>query len=202
MKRRRPTGEKLTYAYVTILNIGVGALFFVLLTSKQVTPIVADVMVFSNTSSMAIDVLKQQKPIVGIPGRVVVPSVGIDQTVRPGVYDSANKTWTVDSTAAFHATTTVPANNANGTTLIYGHAEWGIFGRLVEVGPGAEAYVYTPEGYRFMYVYESSRQVDPTDVSALTALGSPKLLMQTCSGPFDIYRTLVTFGLKGVTRDA
>lgn len=199
MKHRRPSGEKLTYAYVTILNIGVAVLFCVLLTPKPDMPIVADVVIVPS-AKVATEV-KQQEPITGVPERIVVPSVGIDQAVHPGIYDSTSMTWTVDSTAAFHATTTVPVNNTNGATLIYGHAEWGIFGRLPEVGPGAEAYVYTPEGYQFMYVYESSRQVDPTDVSALTSLGSPKLLLQTCSGPFNVYRTLVTFSLKGVVRD-
>lgn len=201
MRRQQAADDKLTYAYLTVLNICVVVLFAVLLTPDPIEPVVAHVMPGHDPRSSALVNQNSPEPIIGTPSRVVVSSVGIDQVIKPGAYNIHNKTWSVDSTSAFHATTTVPVNNTNGTTLIYGHAEWAIFGKLLEVTPGAEASVYTLEGHRFIYNFESSQQVTPNDVSALTSLGPPKLLLQTCSGPFDIYRTLVTFTLKAVVHD-
>ena len=183
------------------MNVGVFLLFAALLTPEP-TPIVFASTMSTRPIAVAPSSQYEKKPIIGIAERVTVPSVGIDQMVRPGAYDTTTNTWTLDSNSAFHATTTVPINNSNGTTLIYGHAERAIFGRLLEVQPGAEAMVHTFDGYRFVYSFESSRQVTPPDTSQLTAIGKPKLLLQTCSGPFDAYRTLVTFSLKEVVYDA
>lgn len=183
------------------MNVGVFLLFTVLLT-PQPAPIVFASVPPVRSAVTTLGNQHDKKPITGIAERVTVPSVGINQMVRPGVYDAAANTWTLDSDSAFHATTTVPVNNSNGTTLIYGHAERAIFGRLLEVQPGAEAMVDTIDGYRFVYSFESSRQVTPTDLSQLTVTGKPKLLLQTCSGPFDAYRTLVTFSLKEVVYNA
>lgn len=141
-------------------------------------------------------------PIIGTSTRVQVPSVGIDSTVQPGDYDAQSKTWAIDTSSAFYATVTVPVNNTNGTTLIYGHAGWGIFENLPAVGGGSQALVDTSEGYRFIYSFESSQQVAPSDVSFLTSSGPPRLVLQTCSGAFDSYRTLVTFRLTGVVKNA
>ena len=58
--------------------------------------------------------------------------------------------------------------------------------------------MYTEEGYRFEYSFESNRQVEPGDVSSLAATGPPKLILQTCSGVFDAYRTLVVFSFNKV----
>lgn len=143
----------------------------------------------------------EAKPVVGAAERVVVPSVGIDSSVREGSYDSDSDSWSIDTDSAFYATTTVPVNNTNGSTLIYGHAGWGIFDTLPKVKKGAKATVHTKEGYEFVYEFESNRQVEPTDVSALTNTGPPKLILQTCSGAFDTYRTLVTFRLKEIRDD-
>lgn len=183
------------------MNVGVFLLFAVLLTPEP-TPIVFANAMSTRPVITAPSNQYEKKPIIGIAERVAVPSVAIDQMIRPGSYDMATNAWTLDSESAFHATTTVPVNNSNGTTLIYGHAERAIFGRLLEVQPGAEAMVHTLDGHLFIYSYESSRQVAPTDTSQLTATGKPKLLLQTCSGPFDAYRTLVTFSLKEVIYDA
>lgn len=199
MKARQHNARaRLTTAYITVLNIGVVLMFAVILWPQP------EPVVIANAYSAPRGVVQQQaarKPVVGTAARVTVPSVGIDETVRSGPYDIQNKSWTIDNQSAFHADVTVPVNNTNGTSLIYGHADQNLFGRLPEVTTGAIATVYTVEGIRFTYDFESSRQVDPTDVSALTSSGPAKLLLQTCSGPFDMYRTLATFRLREVVRD-
>lgn len=199
MKHARRASDTVTYGYLASLNIGVALMFAVILAPRDTAPVVVATAIVPH--AVLSEAPQEKQPIVGTARRVVVPSVGIDQPVRQGSYTSSSESWTIDTSAAFHADVTVPVNNTNGTALIYGHAGWGIFGKLPEVQPGAEAAVYTAEGLRFMYEFESSKQVDPSDVSALTSSGPPRLLLQTCSGAFDSYRTLVTFSLKGIVRD-
>ena len=143
--------------------------------------------------------LPVKEPVIGEAERIEVPSIAIDIAVRPGTYDPNTQTWTVDDSAAFVADTTVPVNDTNGTTLIYGHAKWGIFGALPDLQPGAEAIVHAAGGSRFVYTFESVSQVEPSDLSMLTAEGEPRLVLQTCSGLFDQHRTLALFALKEVT---
>jgi len=141
------------------------------------------------------------RPTVGTANRITVPSVGIDVAVRRGGYDPSTGVWEGDEYSALHADITVPVNDSNGTTLIYGHAKWGVFGSLPGVIEGAEAVIFTEEGQRFVYEFESVAEVSPADVGMLTAEGEPKLILQTCSGWFDQYRTLVTFRFKEVLED-
>lgn len=182
------------YLPLAILNTGVALMFAVILVPSPRPPEIA----VAAAPSPQEKIQPVAKPIIGTATRVVVPTVAIDVSVREGSYDSDSESWSIDTQSAFHANTTVPINNANGTALIYGHAGWQIFETLPGAREGAEATVYTAEGYRFVYEFESNRQVEPTDVSSLTNTGSPKLILQTCSGAFDTYRTLVTFRLKGV----
>jgi len=135
---------------------------------------------------------------LGIPTRVVVPSVAIDLPVRLGSYDVASQTWTLDTSSAFYADRSVPANSSNGSTLVYGHAQQGLFARLPEITDGATAQVYTDSGKVFSYTFQSARQVTPDDTSIFSNTGAPMLALQTCSGPFDTYRTLVVFNLTKV----
>lgn len=196
-KSQATKNDKGVYVSLGLLNMSVIVTLASILTFATMP---VSTVVLADSPGIVAKTPKQQKAIVGTPVRVTVPSVGIDINVRPGVYDAQYGTWNVDDSSAFHATMTVPANNANGTTLIYGHAIWGVFGTLPSTAAGAEAFVYTREGYTFQYAFQSSKQVVPTDVSDLTTTGEPRLLMQTCSGPFDAYRTLVAFELKGVVR--
>jgi len=165
-------------------------------------PTMPEVAMYTPAPSVKLKEVPTRAPIIGTSTRVQVPSAGIDSVVRAGDYDAQSKTWAIDTSSAFYATVTVPVNNTNGTTLIYGHAGWGIFENLPAVTDGAQALVDTSEGYRFIYSFESSQQVAPSDVNFLTASGPPRLVLQTCSGAFDSYRTLVTFRLTGVIKNA
>ncbi|MGH7218691.1 MAG: sortase [Candidatus Microsaccharimonas sp.] len=205
-KIRTKKTEYSTYAYLALLNTSVVVMVAVLLGAmskpQQVQALAVEPIGFSSTvTAPDVAVAIPVQPVTGTARRVSVPSIGIDNSVQSGSYDVDTHSWVISSSSAFHADTTVPVNNTNGSTLIYGHAEWPLFGKLPEVREGAEAYVYTEEGLRFSYVFESKQQIDPNDVSALTATGPPKLLLLTCSGAFDAYRTLVVFQLTGVMSD-
>lgn len=131
--------------------------------------------------------------VVGTPTRIVVPSLDIDLVVDVGSYDARNRTWTIGSANAYYADPSLPANDSNGRTLIYGHAQPQVFGRLPKIQPNAEAIVYTDNGLIFRYSYESVKEVIPTDTSVFSAEGPPTLILQTCTGDWDAYRGLFSF---------
>lgn len=136
----------------------------------------------------------------GTPTRLSVPSLGINLAVQVGVYDAPTMSWTVDNVHAYYANMSVPINDHNGTTLIYGHAQAPVFARLPEIQPGANATVVTDNGYRFQYRYVAMTQVTPTDVGVLRVDGPPTLVLQTCMGVWDAYRGLFSFELQSVEK--
>lgn len=138
------------------------------------------------------------KTISGIPTRLTINSLGLDLAVKVGSFNQANVSWTLDDYNAYFADSSVPANNSNGVTLIYGHAREPVFSRLTALRPGARAVVTADNDVSFEYVYDSVREVLPTDVSLFTPEGSPRLILQTCSGPWDRYRSLYTFTYERV----
>ncbi len=198
MKKKPTQHRRYAYGVMAVFDIGITALFGMILLAQPTTQVMAATTPI--VASQKPVVIEQRKAVIGTPNRIVVPDIAIDNNVRPGAYNPDDASWTIDNQSAFHADVSVPANDNNGVTFIYGHADWTVFGRLPDASEGMEAVVYTNEGITFEYRYESSRQVDPSDVSILTSDGPPKLVLQTCSGPFDAYRTLVTFYLEKVSK--
>lgn len=131
--------------------------------------------------------------ITGKPVRVVVPDVGIDVDVGEGSFDPATQEWSLSDNLAYHANASVPVNDNNGTTLIYGHARPTMFESLKNVTAATEVHVYTDNSKIFVYRFASVREVVPTDTSIFTQAGPPTLVLQTCSGPWDQYRALYSF---------
>ena len=195
MKKTASNG-KTTYGVIAAINLCVFGMFAVMLSPipspARNEPLVA-------IAPKGISGPELTKINLGIPTRVVVSSVNIDLPVRTGSYNSTDQTWTLDTQSAFYADRSVPVNDSNGSTLIYGHARFGLFARLPEISEGATAEVYTDSGKVFSYTFTSSRQVKPDDTSIFINSGAPTLALQTCSGPFDIYRTLVSFSLSEVS---
>lgn len=133
----------------------------------------------------------------GVPTRVVVPDLGMDIPIASGTFDPNTEEWTLSDTSAYYATFSVPVNDSNGTTLVYGHARPTMFEPLQNVAPGTLAQIYTDNGKVFTYTFSDMHEVVPTDTSVLTDVGSPKLVLQTCSGPWDMYRALYSFNYQG-----
>jgi len=196
MKKRQALSSRLAYSAISVINLCVVGLF-VAIFLPQTTLVRTDTFVAVSPKRLTGPELA--KINIGIPTRVVVESVGIDLPVRTGSYDPSDNTWTLDTQSAFYADRSVPANDSNGSTLIYGHAQFGLFAKLPEIVGGATAQVYTDSGKVFTYTFASSRQVKPDDTSIFVNSGAPSLALQTCSGPFDIYRTLVSFNLSEVS---
>ena len=136
--------------------------------------------------------------VQGIPVRIAVPSLGIDLPVRTERYDEASGTWPVDNSGAFYADTSVPVNDNNGVTLIYAHAQSGLFDVLPSINADAEALVTTDNGHIFHYRFASMQAVDPGDVSVFRVSGPPQLVLQTCTGDWSQYRALFNFNLQSI----
>lgn len=211
MKRRLAKQRAFMWSAVLTINCLVGLMFVVIFTSIPITDSATIVSVAPKDSRqlaldsvveagrsqavepIAVEARKAPAPRVGVPVRVEVPFVGINLQVLNGSYDEASQAWTLNDTDAFYADRTVPVNTSNGSTLVYGHATSAVFGRIGELAEGSTAIIYTANNFEFRYEFESSRQVTPDDATVFDINGPPTLVLQTCAGPFDVYRTFVTF---------
>lgn len=197
MKQRRyHTRRKPVYTAIILLDACVAATLLMVL-ALQSQPATADMASMAVITQPVAPVARAAKQ--GLPVRVVVAGADIDVAVKTGSYRPEDDSWTLDESSAFYADRTVPANSSNGTTLIYGHGTASIFANLPLIRERAVAKVYTDNGLIFTYTYQSSRQITPADTSLLVETGPPTLLLQTCSGAFDAYRTMAVFALTGVT---
>ncbi|MDB5168403.1 MAG: hypothetical protein JWO55_661 [Candidatus Saccharibacteria bacterium] len=181
------------YSAAGLLNLAVGVMFY----TVNLTPI----PVLATTPTPPRPVIRKTIPATqGIPIRVVVPAAAIDLPVKVGSYNPDNASWDVDMDNAYYADVSMPVNNSNGTTLIYGHAQSAIFETLPQIQPATEAIIYTDTGYTFHYQHTSSRLVIPTDVSVFTANGPPNLVLQTCIGAYSEWRGLYSFKLVAIKK--
>ncbi len=140
-----------------------------------------------------------KKVISGVPERIVIPSLSLDIRVKTGSFNPRTKQWTISDKAAYYANYSVLPNNASGTTLIYGHARWGLFGALPDLTQHADVYLHTKNKQIFHYKYVSSVVVEPDNTDIFSSNGKPQLVLQTCSGTWSQYRALYRFSLVNVT---
>jgi LPXTG-site transpeptidase (sortase) family protein len=179
------------YGLIGLLNLAVGVMFYVI----NITP----TPVLASPQPRVHPVITKPIPATqGIPTRVVIPSLSIDLPVAVGSYDPEAASWTVDTTKAYYADVSMPINNSNGTTLIYGHAQSTVFETLPQIQTGAETIIYTDTGFAFHYQLASVQEVQPSDVSVFTSAGPPKLVLQTCIGAYSELRALFSFRLVSI----
>lgn len=180
------------YSLIMMLNCGVAVMFWAVSTPPPA---------FAASEGMIVQPIQRLKyTLQGVPNRLVIESIGVDLPVQIGTYDQSSGEWTVGDDSAYFADNSVPPNNSNGTTLIYGHAKAPIFASLSGLQAGAKADVYTSNGRVFHYIYQSVDNVDPNDTSIFRVSGPPELTLQTCTGPWDMYRALYHFQLNGANK--
>jgi hypothetical protein len=140
--------------------------------------------------------------IAGRPVRLVIPASAIDVPLDEGYYDTSTGTWTLSGYYAEFAMVSALANNVGGETFIYGHNNDFVFGSLRHNTPpiGAEALLYTDNGHIFAYSFESVTSLSPNDTSVLEYSGPPILLIQTCTGSLNEWRTEYTFQFNRVVQ--
>ena len=150
------------------------------------------------TTSITKPVSTEPSVIQGYPTEFMVPSLNMDLSVIPGVYNPKTKTWTLSLDKVQYAVMTPEPNNQSGNTFIYGHYRKEVFARLHTIKSGAQAIVKTSNGHTFYYQLASVRTTSPNDVSVFDYVGKPIMTVQTCTGVFFQNRQLFTFDLVKV----
>lgn len=143
--------------------------------------------------------VRPRPAIQGQPVHLSIPSLNIELSVKPGRYNVSTASWTIDHSGAYHADTSMPVNESNGTTLIYAHAQSGLFDTLHNIAPGAQITVASNTGHIFTYTYVGLSEVTPNDTSVFRSDGPPTLVLQTCSGDWSQFRDLYAFQLTKVS---
>jgi len=147
-------------------------------------------------------VAPQPHIVAGLPVRIVIPASGVDLPVDQGYYDSANNSWTLTGYHAQFAMISTLANNYSGETFIYGHNNNYVFGALRHVtqAPGATALIYTSNGHVFAYSFVSAQNLGPTDTNVLNYNGPPIMIIQTCTGSLNEWRTMYRYDYSKVVQ--
>lgn len=142
------------------------------------------------------------KVISGKPVAISIPDAQINLTVDDGYYNDTDGSWTLSDTNAQYAVISALANDHAGTTFIYGHGTDAVFGKIGSNKPpvGTKAIVTTNNKHRFTYSLQQVRDFEPSDTSLFDGMasGSPRLIVQTCTGVFSEWRTMFIFKLEGV----
>lgn len=145
--------------------------------------------------------------VSGMPDRITIPGSSwdgqsVDLTVIPGYYDAASDSWTLSGYDAQFAMMSVLPNNFTGQTFIYGHNNDYVFGALRHNTPyvGEPAYVYTSNSHIFEYKFVSVENLGPTETSVLNYNGPSTLLIQTCTGSLNQWRTEYKFSFYRIVQ--
>ncbi len=159
--------------------------------------------VASSSRAVTIPTVKKEikkESISGRPVRLKILTLNLELPVEEGNYNPADASWTLSGYNAHFAMPTMPANNQEGNTLVYGHNNKYVFGPLKNLPAGAVAEILTDNGHLFYYTLEASNTVPPDDLSIFTYEGPPILTLQTCSGNWNELRTLSRFKLTRVIK--
>lgn len=154
------------------------------------------------TDAKAAEIILGSRPrpgsrLQGLPSKIIIPSLSIDLAVVTQHYSPSIKSWPVSPSTANYAAETPLINNTRGQSLIYGHDTRGIFGPLVNLKPGAAAYVYTSDGHVFKYTFTGSTDISPQKIGIVDKMARMPagLSLITCSGEYFQYRHLMAFRL-------
>lgn len=138
--------------------------------------------------------------IAGNPVNLQIPSLAMNLSIIPGVYNAKTGEWTLSLDKVQYATVTPEPNNQSGATFLYGHYRSEVFARLHTIKPGSEAIVTTDNGHIFTYKLNGVQVVSPSDsAQVFNYSGKPILIIQTCTGLFFQNRQLFYFDLEKVS---
>lgn len=137
--------------------------------------------------------------IFGDPVELQIKDLGIQNQVIDGVFDAHSGQWTLTTDKVQYARMTLPPNDKQGLTFLYGHNRKEVFAQLPKIKPGSLVTLKTSNGHMFTYRFTSSQAVKPQDTSVFEYAGPPKLVLQTCTGLFYQNRQLFSFEFVGVS---
>ncbi len=132
------------------------------------------------------------------PMRIIIPKIDVDLVVQQGdVFDMALH----DKGPVHFGMSDLPSTEG-GNTAIAGHrgTRWGFFTDLDFLEEGDEIYLDVG-GYRFIYLVEWIKIVDPYDWSVIDSTDYPAITLQTCEPKYApaTHRLIVRGALDRVT---
>jgi LPXTG-site transpeptidase (sortase) family protein len=135
-----------------------------------------------------------------LPTRLQIPKIGVDLMVIGGAGTDVFDETLLDKAPVHFQMSDLPGTEP-GNVAIAGHrgSRWGFFTDLDRLEAGDLLYLDTA-GYRFTYVVEWVRIVDPYEWSVIESTDYPALTLQTCepkTGP-STHRLIVRGALEEV----
>ena len=166
------------------------------LSSRQSNAATFQVVQTASTPQPAVDSVAIES---GQPSRLVIERLGIDLSVRDGIYDSTTDEWTLSDDAAFFARMTTLPNDTRGNTFIYGHNTDQVLASVKDLIVGDIVKLVATNGLTFTYSYRDDDIVAPNATAVLEAnFSTPQLTLMTCEGIWSNERRLMYFEFKEV----
>lgn len=133
------------------------------------------------------------------PMRLKIPKIGVELMVQNGdVYDME-----LHNKGPVHFEMSDLPSTEGGNTAIAGHrgTRWGFFTDLDLLEPGDEI-ILDMAGYRFTYLVEWIKIIDPYDWSVIDSTDYPAVTLQTCEPKYSsaTHRLIARGALDSVTR--
>jgi len=192
--------RKLIIVSVACITLGVAGVAPMAYFSMRNKATVAQAATIAKLPAVAPKPAPQPSLVTGKPVHLTIPSLNMNLDVADGVYNQANGTWTLSSDKAHYALPTTQPNNEAGNTLIYGHYRPQVFARLHTITSGAQVFIDTDNGYRFVYTFQKAETIDPSDTSIFSYEGKPRLTIQTCTGIWMQNRQFFYFDLTSFNK--
>lgn len=126
------------------------------------------------------------RQVIKEPARLSIPAVGIELSVKTGVFDKKAGQWGINQTDAFFAKSTT-------TPLIYGHNTSAVFAPLSRLTKNDRLTLGFKDGSSKSFVYLGTKFIKPNDASVLTEEHPHTIILLTCSGIFSDSRRIVYF---------
>lgn len=134
--------------------------------------------------------------IFSTPVSLQIPRLGLQLAVKPGYYDAARKTWTLNRSDAFWMQPPLP-DMTLPTPVIYGHNIPDVFRPLEGVARDEPLWITLQDGRRLLFSYVGDRAVAPTDDTPLRADTPNSILLMTCTGAHFQERRVMHFAYVG-----
>jgi LPXTG-site transpeptidase (sortase) family protein len=128
-----------------------------------------------------------------IPSFLEISSIKLEIAVETGKYDQESDTWNITDNSAYYAQESMPLASKVGNSVIYAHNKQHLFGNLKNLKPGDTAQITDSNGVIHEYVYQKNIEISPSNTDVFYSQDTYNLILLTCSGLFDQYRTLYYF---------
>ncbi len=123
------------------------------------------------------------------PASIKIPSLSIDLLIYPGEVKDGK--WESTKKGISHLKTS-PIPGDLGNSILYGHNYPNLLGKLMQIKPNSDIYIYFQDGSYKRFVVEYTQEVGPNQVAILDPSNDVRITLYTCTGFFDARRFAVT----------